>query len=178
MRIDDYQERLRPIGVLYVDAYPFVFDHDGAKRFLLLRRSRDVVNPGAWQAVSGKIAKDERIEHAFTRQVQKKTGTTPQQLFKLSRVSTFYDEYYDTVMIVPAVGALMPVTDVTIDEELHVEFGWFAAKEARAMLQFSSQRKAIRAINRSLALVDGEPRVSPDQDKVVALLESGLSSEA
>lgn len=172
MRIDDYQERLRPIGVLYVDVYPFVFDRDGTKRFLLLRRGPDVVNPGAWQAVSGKIAKNERIEHAFTRQVLKKTGATPHQLFKLSRVSTFYDEYYDTVMLVPAVGALMPATDVTMDEELHIEFGWFAAKEARAMLQFSSQRKAIRAIDRSVVMVDGEPRVGPDQDKVVPLLET------
>ena len=49
-----FGELLRPVGVLYVDVYPFRRCSGGVE-FLVVRRRDDVVMPGSWQALSGKL---------------------------------------------------------------------------------------------------------------------------
>jgi 8-oxo-dGTP pyrophosphatase MutT (NUDIX family) len=103
--IGDFADRIRPIGVLYIDVHPFRVSASGDAEFLVLRRGAGIPLAGQWQTVSGKIRKGERIADAFARQVLGKTGRRPAQLFKLAEVTTFFDEYYDTVMMVPAAAA-------------------------------------------------------------------------
>jgi len=142
----NYADRIHPVGVLYVDVYPYRMRDDDTLEFLLLRRRADVVMPDCWQAVSGKLRADERISHAFLRQVVAKTGQAPSRLHRLEAVTSFYDEYYDTVMMVPGAAAQLGAGDVRIDESLHQEFRWVSQAEAHELLPWRTSRAAIDAI--------------------------------
>lgn len=144
--INDFADRVRPIGVLYVDVHPFRIAPDGTGEFLLLRRGRHVPLPDQWQTVSGKIAKGERIADAFLRQVRKKTGQSPLRVYKLATVTTFYDEYYDTVMMVPGAAAQLGDGEVGIDPDLHVDHRWVTLPQALELLPWPAQRQAVTAI--------------------------------
>jgi len=144
--IRNYADRVHPVGVLYVDVYPYRVLDDRTARFLLLRRRADVVMPDCWQAVSGKLRANERISHAFVRQVLAKTGQAPCRLHRFEAVTSFYDEYYDTVMMVPAAAAELSTDDVRIDASLHVESRWVTQQEARHLLPWPSSRDAIDGI--------------------------------
>jgi ADP-ribose pyrophosphatase YjhB (NUDIX family) len=144
--IRNYGDRLRPAGILYVDVYPYRFHEDGSLRFLVLRRREDGPLPGDWQCVSGKIRKGERISEAFVRQVRVKSGLYPVRLLKFSAVTSFYDDYYDTVMLVPAAAAELPAGEVVIDPSVHVESRWVSPLEAHGLLRWKSQRDAIDSV--------------------------------
>ncbi|MFY9808439.1 MAG: NUDIX domain-containing protein [Pseudonocardiaceae bacterium] len=144
--IRNYMERLRPAGILYVDVYPYRISPVGDLEFLVLRRRDDVVLAGQWQAVSGKLSAGERIADAFVRQVRMKTGRTPLAVSKLAEVTTFYDEYYDTVMLVPGAAALLGDGDVTLAARLHVAHRWLSRTDACAVLPFPGQHNALAVI--------------------------------
>lgn len=148
--IRNYMERLRPAGILYVDVYPYRVSPVGDVEFLVLRRRGDVVLAGQWQAVSGKLRAGEQIADAFVRQVRTKTGRTPLAVFKLAEVATFYDDYYDTVMLVPGAAALLGDGDVTLRASLHVAHRWLSRTDACALLPFSGQHNALAVIEESV----------------------------
>lgn len=163
MRFEEYQSRTRPVGVLYVDVHPFAWNCSEGPQFLLLRRRDDVPLPGQWQTVSGKLHPDERITDAFHRQVLEKTGIAPLSLYKLSRVATFFDEYYDTVMLVPNALALVTPGDVTLDESLHDEYRWVDGPSALELLRWPTQREAVSLVQSSFTFRSGELLLEPDQ---------------
>jgi len=144
--IRNYADRLHPVGVLYVDVYPYRVLDDGTVHFLLLRRRPDVVMPDCWQAVSGKLRPDERISHAFVRQVVAKTGQSPLRLSRFEAVTSFYDEYYDTVLMVPAAAAQLNAGDIQIDTSLHRESRWVTQPQAHQLLPWPASRNAIDGI--------------------------------
>jgi hypothetical protein len=96
--------------------------------------------------VCGKIAKDEQIRTAFVRQVCEKTGQQPTELYKLDTVNVFYDECYDTVMLVPAAAARLASRDVRLDTSLHCEHRWVRGQDVEQYLQFSKQVECLRMI--------------------------------
>lgn len=150
--IGDFADRIRRIGVLYIDVHPFRVSASGDAEFLVLRRGGGIPLAGQWQTVSGKIRKGERIADAFARQVLGKTGRRPAQLFKLAEVTTFFDEYYDTVMMVPAAAARLDGPgEIRLDAGLHVEFRWVDLAEATRLLPWSGQRRALAVIDSMLA---------------------------
>ena len=102
MTIEQFHSRLRPAGLLYVDVYPYFLPAGGGLEFLLLKRRADVVLPGVWQPVSGKIKEGEKFSEAFVRQAVEKTGQLPMRAFALDTVNAYFDTHYDTVMLVPS----------------------------------------------------------------------------
>jgi len=157
--IRNYADRVHPVGVLYVDVYPYRMRDDATVEFLLLRRRADVVMPDCWQAVSGKLLADERISHAFVRQVIAKTGQEPRQLHRFEAVTSFYDEYYDTVMMVPAAAVQLGAGEVRIDESLHQQSRWVTQAQAHALLPWPASRAAIDGI--AEALLSGGTAIIP-----------------
>lgn len=148
--IRNYEDRLRPAGILYVNVYPYRIDISGNLRFLLLRRRTDVPLPGVWQPVSGKIRAGERIADAFVRQVEVKTGQVPHTVLKLNTVNSYYDEYYDTVMLVPMAAAGLSDDKVVIDSSLHTDSIWLEASEARARVPWKNQQEAMVTIEEAV----------------------------
>ena len=143
----NYLDRARPIGVLYVDVYPYSFNSAGEVEYLLLKRRGDVVMPLQWQPACGKINTGERITEAFSRQVQKKTGKIPRELRKVDYVNVFFDECYDTVMMVP-VATCEIERDVIVDVSLHVEFAFVPYDQLPQYSLFDAQTQVYSLLHR------------------------------
>ena len=144
-RIDDFRDRAQQPAVLYVDVFPFYLGPEGVE-FLALNRRTDVPLPGVWQPVCGKLKANESIQAAFSRQVFDKTGQRPSRLFSLDRVTTFYDSYYDAVLMVPAAAAELRSRELTLDPQLHVSARWVGLDEAIRLFEFDGQIAAVRTI--------------------------------
>jgi len=155
--IEKFAHTMKQVGVLYVDVYPCRVTEAGNIEFLLFKRRDDVVMPGVWQGISGKIKENEKISAAFSRQVAKKVGHAPKRLFKLDMVNTFYDDYYDTVMFVPSAGCV--VDNVTaIDETLHSEYKFVTEADLPEFIHFPNQLKAFEMAAEHLRKYrDGHP---------------------
>jgi dihydroneopterin triphosphate diphosphatase len=147
MSIEKFSKRMKSVGVLYVDVYPFRISSNNEPEFLLLKRNQDVVMPSIWQIVSGKIRERETIKEAFIRQTTEKTGLKPLSLFKVDFVNTFYDENYDTVMLVPSAAAELAPGDVVLSEKLHCEFKWASLSLAEELIPWSEQLVGLRKTN-------------------------------
>ncbi|MBG6215510.1 ADP-ribose pyrophosphatase YjhB (NUDIX family) [Cryobacterium sp. CAN_C3] len=169
MRIDDFADRIRPVGVLYVDVHPFTWDSERGLEILLFKRNAEVPMPGQWQTVSGKLAKGERVVDGFLRQLKKKSGLHPSRLFKMSNVATFFDEFYDTVMLVPNALAFVEKTDIKLDGELHNSFMWATPDEALAHLAWPTQRQAVGAMQASMEWDGRSLSLRPNQFDVFEL---------
>lgn len=143
MTLRRHEDIVKPVGVLYVDVYPYFLNEDGTVEYLLLKRRADVPLPESWQAVSGKILADEEIASAFVRQVRLKTGQNPERMFKIDLVSTFYDQEYDTVMLVPVAACRLASREIRLNSALHNDFEWCLHEKASAMLVWPNQRQAI-----------------------------------
>lgn len=142
--LDQYRDRLQYPVVLYVDVYPVM--NEGAHqvwRVLLLRRRVDVLLSGDWQFVSGKMRAGESIAEAFRRQLASKTGQGSHRMWKLPIITTFYDQHYDAVMLVPGAVAELSSPEVVLDESLHTEYRWCGLEEARAIVRWEQQKSAI-----------------------------------
>jgi ADP-ribose pyrophosphatase YjhB (NUDIX family) len=145
--IEQFSNRVKAVGVLYVDLYPYYLDPaSGEVYFLLLKRRADVELPGSWQAVSGKIRERERIRQAFVRQLAEKTGLVPVELFKLDHVSMFYDDHYDAVMLVPTAACRVESMDVTLDASLHAEHRWVPSSEVGKFVVWENQVQVMHSV--------------------------------
>jgi hypothetical protein len=146
----NFLDRAKPLGVLYVDVYPYAYTESGELEFLLFRRLPSVVMPGQWQPICGKINKEERISEAFHRQVTKKTGFPPIELFKIDYVNIFYDDYYDTVMFVPS-AACEVGREVTLDASLHDDAKFVKPSQLTEYGLFDAQLRAYDILQATLA---------------------------
>jgi 8-oxo-dGTP pyrophosphatase MutT (NUDIX family) len=167
MSIEKFSTRMKSVGVLYVDVCPFRVSSNNRIEFLLLKRNPNVVMPNIWQFVSGKINEKETIKEAFIRQTVEKTGLKLLNLFKIDFVNTFYDEHYDTVMLVPSAAAELAPGNVVLSEKLHCEYKWASLSLAEELIPWSEQlvglRKAhaiveVHLENMGNALAGGEPK--------------------
>jgi ADP-ribose pyrophosphatase YjhB (NUDIX family) len=146
MSVEKYMDRMKPLGILYVDVYPYDLDDAGTISILLLKRREDRPLSGSWQLVSGKLLVGETIRHAFLRQLEKKTGLRPVEMFKLDHLGMFYDDSYDTVMVVPAAACRLISRDVRLDDSLHSDFLWVPAAEVERYLEWPNQIASVREI--------------------------------
>lgn len=97
-----------------------------------------------------KIKKDESIKEAFWRQANEKIGTEPLRIFKIDYVSSFYDDYYDTVMMVP-VAACEISRNIEIQiSDLHVDYKWVSKEEIEDFLIWPNQKNCIDLIFKML----------------------------
>lgn len=146
MSIEEYADRIKPAGVLYVDVYPYRVLANRSVEFLMLKRRPDVVMPSRWQAVSGKIRKGEAIQAAFVRQLKNKTGHDVDSVASLGLVNVYHDAHYDTVMMTPAASARLTEDDIKLDETLHVAHQWCGISEAKEYLPWPTPRASLDEI--------------------------------
>ena len=154
MTIGNFADRLKLPGLLYVDVYPFFINEEGKIEFLIFQRRDDVALANSWQPVCGTIVKDEPFSHAFVRQVKTKTGQIPCDLWKLAMVNVYYDDYYDTVMLVPTAFCRLKERKVVIDDSLHKKHKWVTNDEAKKWLVWPQQCNCVERIQSLLTIPD------------------------
>jgi 8-oxo-dGTP pyrophosphatase MutT (NUDIX family) len=134
------------IRVSLVDVY-VVRPGPGGFEFLVLRRSpKGGRCAGAWEAVHGHIEADERPVEAALRELLEETGLTPERLYNLSRVETFYQHHHNEVALVPVFAAVLPPGAEPVLGREHDAAEWLAPPAAKDRFAWPRERRAVEDV--------------------------------
>ena len=115
--------------------------------YLVLKRAAgDKLFPGIWQIVTGVIEKGEHAVHAVVREMKEETGLSPQRLWRLPLVNSFYDSGRDVIHLCPHFAAEVASTAMPRLSHEHEAFEWCAFDRAQSLLPWSGQRAGIKAV--------------------------------
>lgn len=130
--------------VTFVDVYP-LRRPGSTLEVLALRRAPGGRCSGAWEVVHGSIEEGETPLQAALRELGEETGLTPERLYNLSRVETFYRHRVDEVAFIPVFAAFVPNAAVRSSSE-HDAFEWLSFPAARERLAWPRERRALKDI--------------------------------
>ncbi len=114
--------------------------------FLLLKRAADQIYPGVWQMVSGKINDNEKAFETSVREIEEETGLTPEKMWIAPKVNSFYSAVSDTICLIPVFAAQVAKDSNVIISAEHSECTWVNPREAKELLAWDGQRRAIDLI--------------------------------
>lgn len=126
-----------------VDVYPYCLEQNEVK-FLLFKRSPDVVYANQWRMIGGKITDNEKAYQAGLRELEEETGIANPELFwVLPSVNQFYDHSADVIRQVPAFAAAINAEEkITLNHE-HVECRWVSYPQIEQYNLWPEQRRLI-----------------------------------
>lgn len=125
-------------------------------QFLALRRRPGGSLPGVWQPVTGKLKRGESVARGALREVHEETGLLPRRLWRLERVSAYYDPRKEAIRIITAFAAELPArAPVRISRE-HTAHRFLTAREAGRRFLWDSQRRGLAAVRAQV--LRGGPR--------------------
>jgi dATP pyrophosphohydrolase len=110
---------------------------------LLLRRAAGGRCPGSWETVHGHIEAGETPAEAAARELLEETGLTPEKLYNLSRVETFYQHRLDEVALVPVFAAFVPREAAVTTGGEHDRFEWLPPVDARRRFAWPREARAL-----------------------------------
>ena len=143
-RLDIRQEI--PVKSFAVCAY-VCRTQDGAGRYLLLRRNTAYLE-GVWQPVTGRVEKGETAWQAALREIDEEAGIAPDALYSANLVEIFYETSQNCINLIPVfVGLLARPQEVRLSPE-HCAYRWSADDEAKQLLLFEQQRRAVDHIEK------------------------------
>ena len=114
--------------------------------FLLLKRSEDQLYPGVWQMVSGKIDGIENAYETALRELKEETNLTPLKMWVAPKVNSFYSSQTDSICLVPVFAVQVNKDSKVIISNEHSEYKWVTPNEAKRLLAWYGQRKAVDLI--------------------------------
>jgi dATP pyrophosphohydrolase len=141
--------------VMIVDVYVLRFPGGRPRRapdVLLLRRAAGGRSPGSWETVHGHIMDGEEPVAAALRELREETGLSPERLYNLSRVESFYLHARGVVALIPAFCAVVPPDAAVAISAEHDRSEWLDPDEAA--VRFAWPREA-RALADALRLLGG-----------------------
>ena len=110
---------------------------------LVLRRAAGGRCPGSWETVHGHIEAGETPAEAAARELLEETGLTPEKLYNLSRVETFYQHRLDEVALVPVFAAFVPREAAVTTGGEHDRFEWLPPVDARRRFAWPREARAL-----------------------------------
>jgi dATP pyrophosphohydrolase len=110
---------------------------------LVLRRAAGGRCPGSWETVHGHIEAGETPAEAAARELLEETGLTPERLYNLSRVETFYQHRLDEVALVPVFAAFVPREAGVRTGGEHDRFEWLLPADARRRFAWPREARAL-----------------------------------
>jgi dATP pyrophosphohydrolase len=123
---------------------------DDGYRFLLLKRSENSkIYPGIWQMITGTIESHENTKQTLLRELEEETGLTPEKIFSIPRINTFYLAVSDKICMSPVFLAFVESDSVTISDE-HTVYKWASFEEARELIHWPNQVESLEIIMKYL----------------------------
>jgi 8-oxo-dGTP pyrophosphatase MutT (NUDIX family) len=93
--------------------------------------------------VHGHIEEGEPPWLAAKRELEEEAGLSPERLYNLSRVETFYQHRLDEVALVPVFVAFVPADAAVRLGQEHDRYEWLTAAEAGARFAWPRERRAL-----------------------------------
>ena len=130
-----------------IEAHVFRETGNGLE-FLLLKRAEKEIYPGLWQMVTGKIEAEETAYQAALREIKEETGLSPERLWVVPNVNTFYSHEQNYISLLPVFAAKVEGSEKIIICEEHTESCWYNSDEAKKVLAWEGQRHSVDLITR------------------------------
>ena len=129
-----------------IEVVVYRLNRDRAEYLVLQRSLEERAHPGMWQIITGMVEEGETAVAAALREVREESGVTPQRLWTVPLVNSFYNATTDTVHMCPVFAIQAdPGAVVTLSEE-HMDFGWFPYTIARERLVWPAHRDSLEIV--------------------------------
>jgi len=128
-----------------IEAHIFRETESGIE-FLLLKRAKDQIYPAVWQMVSGKIKENEKAFETSLRELREETNLTPLKMWIAPKVNSFYSSQSDSICLIPVFAVQVKKDSKVIISDEHSEYKWVTSDEAKRLLAWDGQRKAVELI--------------------------------
>jgi dATP pyrophosphohydrolase len=119
---------------------------ESAIEFLLLKRAEDQIYPAVWQMVSGKIKESEKAFETSLRELKEETNLTPLKMWIAPKVNSFYSSQTDSICLIPVFAVQVKKDSKVVISNEHSEYKWVTSNEAKRLLAWDGQRKAVELI--------------------------------
>ena len=128
-----------------IEAHIFRETENGIE-FLLLKRAENQIYPAVWQMVSGKIKESEKAFETVLRELKEETNLIPLKMWVAPKVNSFYSSQDDSICIIPVFAVQVKNDAKVIISSEHSEYKWVIPNEAKKLLAWYGQRKAVELI--------------------------------
>jgi dATP pyrophosphohydrolase len=120
---------------------------EGKLEYLLMKRAPDEFYANIWQMVTGSTEENEKAFVTALREIKEETFLTPNKLWIVPNVNSFYLPSDDSINMVPVfVAEVDSKSKVKLSSE-HSEYKWCTRKKAKKLLAWAGQRKSVDIIS-------------------------------
>lgn len=129
-----------------VDVYPYC-KVENEWKLLLFKRAEDVIYPGQWRMIGGKVEEQETAAEAAFREFREETGIIPKLFWVIPSINQFYDHQSDTIKQIPAFAAEVGTdTDIILNHE-HVDYSLIRPKEIENYALWPEQERLFKLVS-------------------------------
>ena len=131
------------ILVRVIDCH-ITFLGDAEPKFLMLKRSPQIMYGGIWQCVTGKIESGEKPVETAIRELKEETKLSPINKWTVDQVNHFYEAEFDLMNLIPVFGVEVDSLMVNLSDE-HCDYKWCNIKEAEELFTWRHQKNGLLA---------------------------------
>ena len=117
---------------------------DDEPKFLMLKRSPQIIYGGIWQCITGKIETDEVPIETAIRELKEETGLYPINKWTIDQVNHFYEADYNRMNLIPVFGVEVDSLLINLSDE-HSDYRWCNIKEALDLFTWTQQNNGLSA---------------------------------
>jgi dATP pyrophosphohydrolase len=118
-------------------------------KFLMLKRSPQIMYGGIWQCVTGKIESGEKPVETAIRELKEETKLSPINKWTVDQVNHFYEAEFDLMNLIPVFGVEVDSLMVNLSDE-HCDYKWCSIKEAEELFTWTHQKNGLLAFYKML----------------------------
>lgn len=129
-----------------VDIYPYTLCGNDIK-FLVFRRSYNVMYANQWRMIGGKVKKGEHRKDAALRELLEETGCVPSAFWIVPGINQFYESSTDTIHHIAAFAACLNYHDTIRLNHEHISYEWITKQNVKKFIKWPEQVRLLYLIH-------------------------------